>query len=75
MHHFSRGWCGGCFKHLACAPDRLFCCCCHVAGEGCTLHPAYVSYVLNHTNSDAMATYVGNSLACASVVEKGELNN
>lgn len=45
------------------------------AGEGCALHPAYVSYALNHTNGDAVAAFVGNSLACASVVDKGKFAN
>lgn len=41
------------------------------AGEGCALHPSYVSYVLNQTNSDTVATYVANALACAGVIDKG----
>jgi hypothetical protein len=42
------------------------------AGEGCALHPSYVTYALNRTMNDVVARYVTNSLTCASVVEKGE---
>jgi hypothetical protein len=43
-----------------------------VSGEGCALHPSYVTYMLNRTMNDVVARYVTNSLTCASVVEKGE---
>eukprot|EP00883_Tetradesmus_obliquus_P010601 jgi/Sobl393_1/3315/SZX72431.1 len=42
-----------------------------IAGEGCALHPSYVTYSLNRTMNDVVARYVTNSLTCASVVEKG----
>ncbi|KAF6254471.1 hypothetical protein COO60DRAFT_1703315 [Scenedesmus sp. NREL 46B-D3] len=42
-----------------------------LAGEGCALHPSYVTYALNRTLNDVVARYVTNSLTCASVVEKG----
>ncbi|KAF8066288.1 NDB1 [Scenedesmus sp. PABB004] len=41
-----------------------------LSGEGCALHPAYVTYTLNHTGTDVVASYVANSLSCASVLDK-----